>query len=61
MVLLNGEQVNTHREIRKNADVETELLLKYGFAVSSLPVVIKTYQTSYGGVYQEDRNEGVVI
>jgi predicted nucleotidyltransferase len=61
MVLLDNEQVNTYREIHKNTDVGTELLLNYGFAVSFLPVVIKTYQISYGGVYQEAPNEGVVI
>jgi predicted nucleotidyltransferase len=61
MVLLNDEQVNTYGEIRKIMDVETEILLKYGLAVSPLPVANETYKTSRGGVYQEARREGLIV
>lgn len=61
MVVLADEIVNTYAEIRKIANIETELLLKYGLAISPLPVSRKKYKASYGGVYQEVRKEGLTL
>ncbi|GAB2591462.1 nucleotidyltransferase domain-containing protein [Spirosoma areae] len=61
MVLLKDEQVNTYAEIRKIIDIETGFLLKYGLAISPLPVSYAKYKTAYGGVYQEARKEGVFL
>ncbi|WP_461133811.1 nucleotidyltransferase domain-containing protein [Spirosoma lituiforme] len=61
MVVLTDEVVNTYAEIRKITDIETEFLLRYGFAISPLPVSRKKYKASYGGVYQEARKEGLTI
>ncbi len=61
LVVLNDAQVDTYREIRKITEVETQLLLTYGLAVSPLPVAIDTYNTAYTGVYQKARQEGIVV
>ena len=55
MILQNDETVNTYAEIRKIVTIETEFLLKYGLAISPLPVSYTKYKGSYGGVYQEAR------
>jgi len=61
MVVLTDERVNTYAEIRKITAVETELLLKYGFAISPLPVSYNKYRASFGGVYQAARKEGLFV
>ncbi|SOD79762.1 nucleotidyltransferase domain-containing protein [Spirosoma fluviale] len=61
MILLNDEQVNTYAEIRKIIDIEVQLLLRYGLAISPLPVSYQKYKTSRGGVYREARKEGLLL
>lgn len=61
MILLTDEQVNTYAEIRKIIEIEAKLLFRYGLAISPLPVSSKKYTTSYGGVYQEARKEGLSV
>jgi predicted nucleotidyltransferase len=61
MIVLADEVVNTYAEIRKITAVETEFLLKYGFAISPLPVSYNKYNASFGGVYQEARKEGLLV
>lgn len=61
MILLNDEDVNTYAEIRKIIDIEVQLLLRYGLAISPLPVSYRKYKTSVGGVYREARKEGLLL
>ncbi|GAB4024410.1 nucleotidyltransferase domain-containing protein [Spirosoma gilvum] len=61
MVLLNDEEVNTYAEIRSLIDLETDLLLRYGLAISPLPVSYQKYIRSQAGVYQEARREGIIV
>ncbi|ADB38864.1 nucleotidyltransferase domain-containing protein [Spirosoma linguale] len=61
MILLNDEDVNTYAEIRKIIDIEVQLLLRYGLAISPLPVSYRKYKTSAGGVYREARKEGLLL
>ena len=58
MVLLNDEQVDTYREIRRMIDLETRLLLQYGKVISLLPASYIRYISSLMPIYQEIRHYG---
>ena len=59
MVLLNDEQVDTYREIRRMIDLETRFLLTYGKIISLLPVSCLRYARSAMPIYQEIRLYGL--
>lgn len=59
MVLLNDEQVDTYREIRRMIDLETKFLLVYGKVVSLLPAPRLRYTQSVMPIYQEIRRYGL--
>lgn len=59
MVLLNDEQVDTYREIRRMIDLETRFLLAYGKIISLLPVSRIRYTRSAMPIYQEIRRYGL--
>lgn len=61
MVVLNDETVDTFAEIRRISELEASLLLKYGLAVSPLPVPYGRYNKSIGPVYQEARKDGIPV
>jgi uncharacterized protein len=48
-------------DIFKTAETSANLGLKYGYAISTLPVSISKLQHSVQGVYQEIRKEGITI
>ncbi len=61
MVILNDETVDTIAEVFRITEIETDLMLKYGLAISPLPVSHRRYQTSFMPVYQESRREGLLV
>lgn len=60
-VVLRDPNVRGSAEIPKTAFIGSQLSLKYGMMLSSLPVSFVKKETSMQGVYQEIRNEGIVI
>lgn len=58
MVVLNDEEVNTYREIRKMSELETIFLLKYGIVISILPTSFKRLNQSVMPIYDEVRRDG---
>lgn len=61
MILLNDEQVDTYAEIFRLSDFTLDFILRYGKAISVLPVPTKRYQQSFGPVYQNARREGLAV
>ena len=61
MVLLNDEQVDTYKEIRRMIDLETNFLLLYGKVISLLPVSYRRYNRSVMPIYQEIRRDGLKV
>lgn len=61
MVLLNDKEVNTYAEIFRMSDLTMEFILRYSMAVSVLPAPVNRYRQSFGPVYQDARQEGIII
>jgi len=60
-IVLRNPETRPAAEILRMAPIASQLSLKYGVMVSSLPVSLYKKQTSIQGVYQNIRREGIVI
>ncbi|HEX8277265.1 MAG TPA: nucleotidyltransferase domain-containing protein [Segetibacter sp.] len=60
-VVLRSPETQVAKEIKKTSAISSRLSLKYGIAVSSLPVTHYKKETSMQGIYQEIRKEGISI
>ncbi|AUD00491.1 nucleotidyltransferase domain-containing protein [Spirosoma pollinicola] len=61
MILLADEQVDTYAEIFRLSDFTLDYILRYGKAISVLPISARRYRKSFGPVYQNARREGLYI
>lgn len=61
MVVLTDERVNTYAELFRLSDFTMDFILRYGKAISVLPIPAKRYQHSFGPVYQNARREGLRV
>lgn len=61
MVILTDEIVNTYAELFQLSDFTMDFILRYGKAISVLPIPAKRYQQSFGPVYQNARREGLRV
>ncbi|GAB3804452.1 nucleotidyltransferase domain-containing protein [Spirosoma humi] len=61
MVVLTDESVNTYAELFRLSDFTMDFILRYGKAISVLPIPAKRYYKSFGPVYQNARLEGLRI
>lgn len=59
MVVLTDEVVNTYAELFQLSDFTMDFILRYGKAISVLPMPVKRYRKSFGPVYQNARREGL--
>ncbi len=59
-VVLHGQEL-AMSELDKMVPITTQLSLKYGIMVSTLPVSLEKKQNSNQGVYIDIRKEGIVI
>jgi uncharacterized protein len=60
-VVLKDKMVRTTPEIFKTSPISTALGLKYGVSLSTFPTAYDKIKNSMQGIYQEIRNEGIVI
>jgi uncharacterized protein len=60
-IVLRNPEIRPSAEILKTAPIASQLSLKYGIMVSSLPVSLYKKRTSLQGVYQNIRKEGIII
>lgn len=60
-VVLHNPSTRAAAELFKTAPLASQLSLKYGLMVSTLPVSLQKKETSAQGVYQNIRKEGVEI
>ncbi len=60
-IVLRNNKTRAAAEIARTSVVSSRLSLKYGIVLSSLPVSVEKKQHSMQGIYQEMRNEGIVI
>jgi predicted nucleotidyltransferase len=61
MVVLADDVVNTYAELFRLSDFTMDFILRYGKAISVLPIPASRYQQSFGPVYQNARREGLRI
>ncbi len=61
MVILNDETVDTIAEVFRLAEITSDFILKYGYAISPLPVTNGKYRSSVMPVYREVRREGLFV
>src|SRR5687768_13516879 len=52
-IVLRNPKIRPSTEIKKLSSISSQLSLKYGLMISSLPVSMHKKQTSFQGVYQE--------
>jgi uncharacterized protein len=60
-VVLRDPEIRVAEEIFKTSPIGTQLELKYGLMLSTLPVSEKKKKNSMQWVYQDIRKEGIVI
>lgn len=60
-VVLYNPNTRASAELIKTSPITSRLSLKYGVAISSLPVALHKKQTSMLGVYREIRKDGITI
>ena len=60
-VVLRDPETRTAAEIAKTSVIDSRLSLKYGNMVTSFPTSMYKKQNAMQGIYQEIREEGIVI
>jgi len=60
-IVLFNPATRTTAELMKTAPISSQLSLKYGLMISSLPVSVQKKQTSLQSVFQNIRDEGISI
>lgn len=60
-VVLRDPETKAPAQIFKTAPISSELSLKYGLVISTLPVSLHKKETSNQGVYHNIRKEGIII
>ena len=60
-VVLSSPDIHPAVEILKTAPLALQLELKYGLMLSTLPISREKKKAAMQGVYQDIRNEGIII
>jgi hypothetical protein len=60
-VVLRNSDIRPSTEISKISPLSSQLWLKHGLVISTLPVSLHKMKTSMQGVYQNIRREGVSV
>jgi predicted nucleotidyltransferase len=60
-VVFRDEEIRPTAQLFKTAPIASELSLKYGLMVSTLPVSLDKKENSMLGIYQEIRKDGIAI
>ncbi|AYD49157.1 nucleotidyltransferase domain-containing protein [Arachidicoccus soli] len=60
-IVLHSPDTRASAELIKTSPLSSRLSIKYGVAISSLPVALHKKQTSMLGVYREIRKDGITI
>jgi uncharacterized protein len=60
-VVLKNPETRASAQLFKTAPIASELSLKYGVIISTLPVSLLKKQTSNQGVYRNIRKDGIII
>ena len=61
MLILNDEKVDTIAEVWGLTDLKMEFIHRFGKIVSVLPVPVSKYSSSFLPVYQNARQEGIIL
>lgn len=60
-IVLYNPNTRTAAELIKTSPIASQLSLKYGLMISSLPVSLHKKQTSVQGLFRDIRKEGITI
>lgn len=60
-IVLYNPEIRPSLELLKTAAITSQLSIKYGLMISSLPVSLSKKQKSMQGLYQEIRKEGITV
>jgi predicted nucleotidyltransferase len=61
MITLNDGQLNSITEVWSLSDLQVDFLDRYGKIISPLVVPHRQYEYSFGPIYQNARQEGILI
>jgi predicted nucleotidyltransferase len=60
-VVFRNEDIRPTAQLFKTAPIASDLSLKYGLMVSTLPISLEKKENSMLGIYQEIRKDGIII